>query len=226
MTDIAARLGAVRGAIAAAAVAAGRAPTAVRLVAVSKGQPASAVEAAYVAGQRDFGESYAQELAAKRAALDALLPDLRWHFIGRVQRNKAAILALTSLVHGAASVEHARALGAQRAGAQPLPVLLQVNIAGEASKSGFTEDGLRTAARALLDVAGVDVRGLMVIPPDDGAARTWFARVRALAAELRTAHGAALPDLSMGMSGDFAAAIAEGATLVRVGTAIFGPRAG
>jgi PLP dependent protein len=218
---VAARLAAVRADVDAAARAAGRSPADVALVAVSKGQPAALVQEAWVAGQRDYGESYAQELQAKREELDGKCPGIRWHFIGRVQRKKAAILAATALVHGVASVEQARALGARRVGQGPLPVLLQVNVGGEESKSGFSPAGLRADLQALRQVEGVALRGLMCIPPDDGQPARWFALLRALRDE--TAVG---PELSMGMSGDYRAAVAAGATLVRVGTAIFGARPG
>lgn len=213
---IAARLAAVRAQVDAAARAAGRDPAGVVLVAVAKGQPASSIEAAWHAGHRDFGESYAQELRAKREELDAKCPGIRWHFIGRVQTNKAAIVAGAHLVHGVASVDHAGALAAKRA---DVAVLAQVNVAGEGSKSGFSPAGLRADLRVLREVAAL--RGLMCIPPDDGAPRRWFAALRALRDELDAG-----PELSMGMSGDFKDAVAEGATIVRVGTAIFGPRPG
>lgn len=221
--SVAERWAAVRAGIAAAARAAGRSPNDVQLVAVSKGHGPDAIAAAYAAGQRAFGESYAQELQAKREALDATCPGIQWHFIGRVQRNKAAVLARTDLVHGVASVDHAKALGAKRPG---MPVLLQVNVAEEATKSGFSIEQLRAEARVLLEACDVAVLGLMTIPPDDEAPRRWFAVLRALRDELQAAHGRPLPVLSMGMSGDYEEAVAEGATLVRIGTAIFGARPG
>lgn len=203
--------------IAAACAAAGREPDEVRLVAVSKRHPAEAVEAAYAAGARDFGENYMQELEGKREALAERCPDARWHFIGRVQRNKAAGMATCALVHGAGKVSHLKALG--RAGT--VDALLQVNISEEDSKGGLLPGDLRDAA-LYEQHGGCQVRGLMCIPAigDEGA----FARLRALRDELQGDLTVALPWLSMGMTSDFEAAIAAGATHVRIGTAIFGPR--
>ncbi len=218
---IARRLAEVRAAIAEAATAAGRAPASVCLVAVTKGHPAAAVEAAARAGQRVFGENYARELRDKRAALGALGDALSWHFIGRVQASNAREIARAALVQGVGSVDQARALAAKAAAR--LPILLQVSLWGEASKNGFDEAELAVALPALRALDALEVRGLMAMPPPDlgpGGARAAFLAVRAL----RDRLAPKLPELSMGMSDDYREAIAAGATLVRVGSAIFGER--
>lgn len=215
------RLGQVRAAIARAAEAAGRANDAVRLVAVTKGHPVAAIAAAAQAGQRVFGENYARELRDKRAALGASSEELEWHFIGRVQASNAREIARTTLVHGVGSIEQARALAAKAE--RPLRILLQVSLWGEASKNGFSEAALEAALPVLQQVERLEVRGLMAMPPPElgpEEARAAFRAVRTL----RDRVAPALPELSMGMSGDFVEAIAEGATLVRVGSAIFGER--
>jgi hypothetical protein len=231
--DIASRLAAVRAAI----------PAGVTLVAASKGQPPAAIAEAYAAGQRDFGENYAQEMTAKRAAVAATCPDIRWHFIGRVQPKNAKAIAAAHLVHGVGSVDQARAL-ARRADAstgRAVAVLLQVNLEAEESKNGFSEAEIRRDLPVLIELPGLAVRGLMAMPPPDVDPAVAFARVRTLRDSLRAALESAMASamksegaspqtverfgaLSMGMSGDYRIAIREGATLVRVGTAIFGPR--
>lgn len=222
--EIAARWRAISARVAAACERAGRAPGEVTIVAVSKTQPAAAVRAAAAAGARDFGENYAQELAAKRAACG----DVRWHFIGRLQRNKAKLVAgQVALVHAVDSAELAEEL-ARRAGGVVQPVLISVNVAGEATKGGVTPEAAGALARAIAAVPGVRLDGLMTMPPpsdDPEASRGPFLALRALRDRLEQALGAPLPVLSMGMSGDFEVAIACGATHVRVGTAIFGARA-
>ncbi len=214
----------VRARLVAAERAAGRAPGSVTLVAVSKLQPAEAVRAAYEEGVRDFGESYARELGAKQEALQDL-DDIRWHFIGHLQRNKvrkvAGRLALLQTVDSPRLVEE---LG-RRAGEAPLDVLLQVDVAGEETKSGCSPEELPELLEAALREPALRVRGLMTIPPFEAEpeeARRHFAALREL--RDRVGGSALLPELSMGMSGDFEVAIEEGATLVRVGTAIFGAR--
>jgi PLP dependent protein len=236
MEDIAGRLANVRARIAAAAARSGRGPDGVHLVAVAKGHPAAAIAAVSRAGCRDIGESYVQELAAKVAAL-ALVADtgppvraeLRWHFIGHLQRNKVKALlaaAPAALVHG---VNSARLVGEIDRRAVELgtrvAVLVEVNLAGETSKSGCAPSSLGELLAATERAPGVALRGLMVIPPesdDAEASRRWFRELVAL----RDRHGGAarLPELSMGMSHDYEIAVEEGATLVRVGTAIFGER--
>jgi hypothetical protein len=221
---IAARWAAVRARVDAACARAGRDPAEVTIIAVSKTQPAEAVLAAAAAGARDFGENYAQELAAKRAACAAA--DVRWHFIGRLQRNKAKLVAgQVALVHAVDSVELAAELGKRSPAVQP--VLLAVNLAGEATKGGVPEADAPALAREIAGVANVRLDGLMTMPPpsdDPEASRPYFDALRALRDRLAAQLGAPLPVLSMGMSGDFEVAIACGATHVRVGTAIFGAR--
>jgi PLP dependent protein len=225
MSTIADALVEVRARIDRAALAASRDPKTVRLVAVSKTKPASAVREAYEAGQRDFGENYAQELAEKAATL-ADLPDIRWHFIGHLQSNKAKLVApIAHLVHTVDSPSLARELGKRTAkdGRGKLSVLVEVNVGGEAQKHGVAPAELP----ALLDAVGAEpnlaLAGLMTIPPQglDEARRAF----EGLAA-LRDQHGgtARLPELSMGMSDDLEVAVACGATMVRIGTAIFGSR--
>jgi hypothetical protein len=205
-----------------AATRAGRTRDDVTLVAVSKTHPPELVREAYRAGARVFGENYAQELVVKQAALGDLA-EARWHFIGRLQRNKAKDVAgRVALIHAVDSVDLGAALG-RRAGAdgRVQDVLVQVNVAGEDTKAGVAEDELDAVLEALAKTAGIRVAGLMTMPPpvvDPNENRHWF---RALA---KLAGTRGLRELSMGMSGDFEVAIEEGATIVRVGTAIFGDR--
>lgn len=222
--DLAERLGAVHERIARACERTQREPGAVRLVLASKTQPAAAIAAAYAAGARDFGENYVQEAIAKRAAL-AHLHDAHWHLIGHLQSNKARIAAEHfEIIHTLDGERLARALARARP-TPPMPVLIEVNLGGEASKSGVHPD----RAAALIDaVRGlVEVRGLMTIPPpssEAGAARPWFAALRVLRDRLAAGSGMVLGELSMGMSEDYEEAIEEGATIVRVGRAVFGER--
>ena len=226
MTTIASNLQAVRGRIAAAAKACGRDPDDILLLAVSKTWPASCVAAAADAGQRDFGENYAQEGADKIAALTQR--DLVWHFIGPLQSNKTKTVANDfEWVHSIDRLKIAERLSAQRdVHLPPLSICLQVNVSGESSKSGVAPDALAELADAVSALPGLRLRGLMCVPePSDDVAlqRARFATLRQCMAELN-ARGLALDTLSMGMSHDLEAAIAEGATIVRVGTAIFGAR--
>ena len=222
--EIAARLAAVRERIARAAGRAGRDPAAVRLVLAGKTQPPEALRAAYAAGAREFGENYVQEAAVKQDAL-ADLDGLRWHLIGHLQTNKARAAANRfALIHSLDSARLARALGRARP-APRVPVLIEVNAAGEASKNGVAPD----AVERLIDDARatVEILGLMTIPPPAPAAeraREHFAALRAMRDRLAAATGLALSELSMGMTDDFETAIEEGATIVRVGRAIFGER--
>ncbi|QDX81824.1 YggS family pyridoxal phosphate-dependent enzyme [Denitratisoma sp. DHT3] len=226
MTSIAANLQAVNARIAAACAAAGRGRESVSLLAVSKTWPATAVRAAAECGQRAFGESYVQEAAAK---IDALADaGLEWHFIGPLQSNKTRPVAERfDWVHSVERLKVAQRLAEQRpANLPPLNVCLQVNVSGEASKSGCAPHEAMPLARAIAALPGLRLRGLMAIPePTDdlGLLRGRFALLRQLRDELN-AGGLALDTLSMGMSGDLECAIAEGATLVRVGTAVFGER--
>ncbi len=209
-----------------AARAAGRSVESVTLLAVSKAQPAQAVRALAAAGLTQFGESYVQEALEKIAATRDL--PLTWHFIGRLQANKTReIAAAFAWVHALDLLKIAARLSGQRPfHAPPLNVCLQVNLAGEASKGGVTPAELPALAREVAKLPRLQLRGLMCIPPaeaDPSRQRAWFARLRQLQESLNAA-GAGLDTLSMGMSGDFEAAILEGATLVRIGTALFGPR--
>ena len=203
----------VRERIARACDAAGRDPESVTLVAVSKRHPADAIRAAMDAGQTRFGENYAQELAAKAAEIEGA----RWHMIGHLQRNKVKLLAPhRAVIETVDSARLAREIDKRAIG--PTDVLLQVDVAHEASKSGCHVDELPALIDAVRPLANVRLRGLMTIPPAGEDPRPHFAALRRLA----EAHD--LPDLSMGMSGDLEVAVEEGATIVRVGTAIFGPR--
>ncbi len=223
MAGIAEALAAVRARLDAALHDARRLPGSVRLVAVSKKKSEAMIREAYAAGQRDFGESYAQELRDKARAL-ADLTDLRWHFIGHLQANKAKYVApVAALVHALDDVALGREL-AKRAGGRNLPVLVEINVGGEAQKSGVLPQAAFELCRQLLEVPTLELRGLMCLPPEGEPARPFFAKLRELGAELSRQLGQPLPELSMGMSADFEDAVREGSTIVRVGTAIFGER--
>ena len=225
---IAGRLNQIRSRIAEAAAKAGRDPRTVRLVAVSKTRPPDDVVAACRAGQVIFGENYVKELTAKAAEV---AEPLEWHFIGHLQSNKVKYLAgLVTLVHSVDRLSLAEEISRQwgRLG-RCCDVLVQVNIAGEATKSGTTETGALQLVRDIALLPNVRVRGLMTMPPffdDPEAARPYFAELKRLSDLIATeaVPGVEMGELSMGMSGDFETAIREGATLVRVGTAIFGER--
>ncbi|NMG45751.1 YggS family pyridoxal phosphate-dependent enzyme [Aromatoleum toluvorans] len=226
MTTIAANLQAVRERVAHAAIAAGRRPDEVLLLAVSKTWPAYCVAAAADAGQRLFGENYVQEGVAKIAELKAR--ELEWHFIGPLQSNKTRpVAAHFDWVHSVDRAKLAERLSEQRdAGLAPLNLCIQVNVSGEASKSGVAPDEVRALAECIAALPRLRLRGLMAIPEPDGdeaLLRSRFAVLRRLRDELN-ADGFALDTLSMGMSHDLELAIAEGATMVRVGAAIFGTR--
>jgi pyridoxal phosphate enzyme (YggS family) len=228
MSPIAEHLHAVRQRIAQAAVQHGRAPDAIELLAVSKTFGVDAIREAYAAGQRAFGENYVQEALEKIAALVDLPEPLQWHFTGPLQSNKTRQVAASfAWVHAIDRLKIAERLSEQRpADMPPLQVCVQVNISGEASKSGVAPDELLDLARAVAALPHLRLRGLMAIPApcnDPAQVRAPFARLAALADTLRAA-GLPVDTLSMGMSDDLDAAIAEGATLVRVGTAIFGAR--
>lgn len=228
---IADNLAAVRSRIGDAARRAGRDPAAITLVAVSKTFDAGHVRAAADAGQLDFGENKVQEAAEKRTAL----PDLtgvRWHLIGHLQSNKAKKAAgVFEVVQSVDSIEVLRRLDAAAAGQGTRPeILVQVDLAGESTKFGAPEPDVEAIARAALDCQALRLAGLMLLPPwdeDQEKTRPWFARLRELRDRLaaRGIPAGALRHLSMGMSHDFEAAIEEGATIIRVGTAIFGRRA-
>jgi pyridoxal phosphate enzyme (YggS family) len=225
LAAIEANLAAIEERVAAACRRAGRARTEVMLVGVSKGMDADVVRAAAGAGLTTFGENYVQEWLAKRDALPDLASAIAWHFVGRIQRNKAAAIAEATLVHSLADVRAAGALAAvgARRGA-PVRALVQVNVDDEATKGGVAPDALPAVLEELRALDGLAIDGLMVIPPPlpPDAVRGSFRRLREL--RDRQSDAASLRALSMGMSGDFEVAIEEGATLIRVGTAIFGPR--
>lgn len=226
MEQIAVNLERVREQIAQAARKSGRLPNEIELVAVSKAHPAEKVQAAVDAGQTLFGENRVQEARAK---IPLLSSRLRWHFIGHLQKNKIRhALPLFELFHGIDSLALAQDLEriAEEDGMRPR-VLLEVNVAGEASKHGFSPERLREELDALLSLGRLTLEGLMTIPPltpEADASRRYFVILRELRDRMETDFKVKLPHLSMGMSGDFAVAIEEGATLVRVGTAIFGAR--
>jgi pyridoxal phosphate enzyme (YggS family) len=212
--------------IAEAAQACGRAPGAVTLLAVSKTQSAATVREAYEAGQRDFGENYVQEALDKIGALP--LPGLVWHFIGPLQSNKTRDIASHfDWVHSVDRLKIATRLNEQRpAGMAPLNVCIQVNISEEDSKSGVAMADVEALCEALQSLPNLRLRGLMAIPApcdDPAAQRAVYAPLTALLRQLQARYPG-MDTLSIGMSADFAAAIAEGSTLVRVGTAIFGAR--
>ncbi len=224
---LAQRFAAVRRHIEEACRRTGRDPQHITLVAVSKLQPAEAVAAALALGHRDFGENYAQELRDKALALAefSLAPAPRWHFIGPLQRNKVRLVAgRASLIHTVDSVPLMQAIAA-RVGAQgPQDCLIQVNVGAEQQKAGCSEQELPVLLDAMAGSGGtVRCLGLMCIPPaseDPEQSRPYFRRLRLLAEQ------SGLRELSMGMSHDFAVAIEEGATILRIGTALFGPRPG
>lgn len=201
-------------------------PEGVRLVAVSKFHPAEAIAEAYAAGQRIFGESRVQELQAKH---EALPKDIEWHFIGHLQTNKvnkvvgrAALIESVDSVRLLDKIEHAAA-----AAGLTQEILIEINIGEESSKSGVDVDGLWALAESAMNRPHVRLRGLMAIPPATATpdeTRAFFARMRELLTQARSRFGSELDVLSMGMSGDYPLAIREGATIVRIGTAIYGAR--
>jgi pyridoxal phosphate enzyme (YggS family) len=218
----------VEARISRAALAAGRNPAEIRLVAVSKTRPAAMVEEAADAGQLLFGENYVQELVTKAAAVS--IP-VEWHFIGHLQSNKVKQIAgLVQLIHSVDRLSLAEEISRQwgRLG-KVCDILIQVNVSGEATKSGTCSASALELVREVAGLPNLRIRGLMTMPPffdDPEAARPFFRQLRRLAAEIAALAipGVAMTELSMGMSGDLEAAIAEGATLVRVGSAIFGER--
>jgi PLP dependent protein len=226
MATIGDNLQAVRRRVAAAARACGRDPADIALLAVSKTFGADAVAAAHACGQHAFGENYVQEALEKIAALSNL--DLQWHFIGPIQSNKTRVIAERfDWVHSVDRAKIAERLSfARPAHRPPLQICIQVNIGGEDTKSGVAPADAAALTRAIAALPRLKLRGLMAIPPpsaDPAQQRRHFAALRQLKSELAR-NGVALDTLSMGMSADLEAAIAEGATIVRVGTAIFGER--
>ena len=209
MTTVAERVAAIRAEL----------PAGVTLVAVSKTQPAEAIREAYAAGQRDFGENYAQEWRDKADAL-ADLADLRWHFIGGLQTNKVKYLAgRVAAIHTVDRVELAREISKRFVAKGAVArVYLEVNVGGEASKSGCAPDEVPALAAAVRGLPAIEVVGLMAIPPPEDDPRPHFRALRALRDRL------GLAGLSIGMSADWRVAVEEGSTCVRVGTSIFGER--
>jgi pyridoxal phosphate enzyme (YggS family) len=226
MEEIAENLKRVRSQIADAAKKSGRSADDIELVAISKTHEAEKVRAAFEAGQQLFGESRVQEARAKIPLLPSAL---RWHFVGRLQKNKIRhALPLFELFQSVDSLDLGRDMNriAEEEGLHPR-ILLEVNVAGEGSKIGFAPDILQAQMEALLELPRLTIEGLMTIPPlapEAETSRPYFVALRELRDQFAEQLHLNLPRLSMGMSGDFAVAIEEGATLVRVGTAIFGKR--
>lgn len=222
--DVAANLASVRAKMDAACRASGRPPSEVTLIAVSKRQELALVQLAIAAGHVDFGENQVQAMLKR---IDDLGREgIRWHLIGGLQSNKGKQAAGADCVHGIGSLKAARAVSRaleNQPCETPLPVFVQVNISKEESKSGLGTDAVEEALLAIRELPHLDLRGLMCIPSRD-AGRAGFSALRELRDQMRTKTGLALPELSMGMSGDYEDAIAEGATMVRVGRAIFGER--
>ena len=224
MTEITAHLADIVERVARATRRAQRALDSVQIIAISKQQPVSAITAAYAAGLRHFGESYIQEALPKIAELEEL--DITWHFVGRLQANKTrAVAEHFDWVHTVDRLRIAERLSEQRPHfAPPLNVLIQINQGGEEQKAGALEQDADALARGISALPKLALRGLMTLPPQSGeGAGAWFASLAALRARL-AAGGIPLDTLSMGMSADFEVAIAEGASFVRIGTAIFGAR--
>src|SRR6059036_4059485 len=226
MTSVAENLERVREQIARAAAKSGRTTDDVELVAITKTHPADKVREAIETGQTLFGESRVQEARAK---IPELPSNLRWHFVGHLQKNKIRhALPLFEMIHSVDSLELAHEMNriAEEQGMHPR-VLLEVNVAGEGSKFGFKSETLRAEMESLLALPRLSILGLMTIPPlaeEPEASRKYFVQLRKLRDRLQTEFHVDLAQLSMGMTEDFAVAVEEGATLVRVGTAIFGKR--
>lgn len=226
--SIAGNISSIGERMARAALKAGREPGSVRLVAVSKTKPAAAIADAFGCGQQVFGENYVQELVAKVAELPA---EIHWHFIGSLQSNKVRQIAgLVDLIHSVDRISLAREIDRQwGALGKSCDILIQVNISREATKGGTSSEELFQLVREAATLPHLRIRGLMTMPPffdDPDAARPYFRALKVLAAEIEAAAipGVEMRELSMGMSGDFEVAIEEGATLVRVGSALFGER--
>ena len=222
VSTIAERIEAVRLQIANACLRSGRSPEAVTVVAVTKGFPPEAVREAFAAGLSHFGENRVQEAQGKIPLLAGLAPRPTWHMVGHLQTNKVkTALSLFDIIQSVDSLHLAQEISRRAPESVRVPVLLEVNVAGEAAKYGFSPDELPAAAEQVRSLPGLEVRGLMTVAPmagDPQEARPVFRRLRSLAQSLD------LRDLSMGMSDDFEVAVEEGATIVRVGRAIFGER--
>lgn len=226
MSQIANKIKNIHDQISAAAESCNRNPESIHLLAVSKTKPVAAIREAFNAGQRRFGENYVQEAVEKIAQLADLA--IEWHYIGSIQSNKTRLIAeYFDWAHGVASLKHAQRLSEQRPDfLPPLNICLQINISGEASKSGIAPGDAESLARQICTLPRIKLRGLMVLPAPNADPKKQafvFAEVKALYDQLNHA-GIALDTLSMGMSNDMQAAIQNGATIVRIGTAIFGAR--
>lgn len=225
--DIAARYRLILDRVESACARAGRPADEVRVIGVTKTKPAEVLRAAHAAGITDIGENYVQELVQKHAMLGEIV---RWHFIGHLQRNKVGeIIPFIGMIHGVDSERLATEISrrAQTIGRR-IPVLAQVNTSGEESKHGIAPDQLSQLVSHMAELPGIELQGLMTIPAifdDPEGVRPMFRLLRELRDHTRTTTGLPLPHLSMGMTGDFEAAIEEGATMVRIGTALFGGRA-
>lgn len=228
--DLLERLAGVQERIAEAAHRAGRDPRSVRLVAVTKGRSLAEIRAVLAAGVADLGENRVQELVAKAGELATAGFAPRWHMLGYLQRNKVkALLPWCRIIHSVDRLALGDEIARRTTGVDPVEVLVEVNVAGEASKAGVAPDGAEALVRSVAELPGLRVAGLMTVAPatrDPESSRPVFRELRVLAERLDALGipGVALRELSMGMSSDYAIAVEEGATLVRVGTAIFGPR--
>jgi pyridoxal phosphate enzyme (YggS family) len=224
--SLADNLAAIQQRIVAASARSGRTPDSVILLAVTKSQPPEVVREAADCGQILFGENKVQEAKAKISSCPGRL---RWHFIGHLQSNKCRdAVQLFEMIQSVDSLPLAQEIS-QRAeqAARKMPVLLEINVAGEASKFGYSPDKLLTELKAISALPRIEIQGLMTVPPwspEPEKSRSHFRRLRELKQQCEQVLGGSLPHLSMGMSGDFEVAIEEGATLVRIGTALFGPR--
>lgn len=189
-----------------------------KILAVSKGQSLEKIKALYAEGQRDFGENYAEELAQKQEALKTDCPDIKWHFIGQIQSNKIKLIAQSNYIHSLSSLKHAKLL-AEQTPHEILPVFIQVNLSDEAHRGGVLISELPNLVKSIQALPKLKLMGLMAILPinTDKPASYWFAKMQAL-------QHPDYPELSMGMSADYEEAITYGATWIRLGTALFGPR--
>jgi len=230
-SEIETQLASLRDRIAAAAREVGRDPATITLVGIAKTKPTALVREAYAAGLRDVGESYVEEFVAKEAKFHP--PDLHYHFVGWLPRKRVRKVVgrhsgglRTALIHSVDSLKLAHKISFV-AGSEKVtqPLLVQVNQGDEPTKSGVAPEAAVELLRRVAELTALEVRGLMTLPPLDEPARPYFRALRELRDAARDELGLPLPDLSMGMTGDFVEAIAEGATLVRVGTALFGARA-
>lgn len=202
----------------------GRNSSEIKILAVSKSQPVEKIIQLYALGMRDFGENYIQELASKKSRLSKECPEIRWHFIGHIQSNKALQISQCHMVHSVDSLSHAQALA--RSSTQLLAILVQVNLGDQSVRSGFAIHDVDSAVTDINSLPNLRVQGLMAILPVDSLHDQdyWFNLVREKRDQISQATGLKLPELSMGMSGDFQHALRCGATWIRLGSALFGAR--